>query len=539
MKIVIPEKISPKGIQELENEPGWSVVKLTPASVQDGSLVKELADADALIVRSAVKVTSTLLDAAPKLKVVGRAGIGVDNVDLEAATRKGVVVMNTPGGSASSVAELTLGFMVALAREIPRADTTTRAGQWEKKSLQGTELQGKTLGILGLGRIGLEVARRAAVFGMALLAYDPFVSALAVRESGAKLVSLDELYAQSDYLTLHVALTPDTRDMLNAAAFAKMKKGIRIINCARGELIDQTALLEALQSGQVGGAALDVFQKEPPAGSPLLSAPHLIATPHIAGSTDEAQERVGHRIASQIKDYLANGIIQNAVNVPSVGYEEYKELQPWLDLGQKLGALLAQLGGSQPRELALRYSGDLADWNTELIRNSVLTGLLNHTLSEKANVVNARTMAEKRGLAIHEGSWRNTRNQLRSLSVLLKGDEGEVHLQAAVLNGQARLLGLDDIDLEAPLSEHLLVLRNDDVPGVIGHIGTVLGKNGINIASFALGRQQKSDASAEQLRGEKPLRAVAIVEVDGPVDTGVLQQLKSVPAIHSALPVRL
>ncbi|MHB8735037.1 MAG: hydroxyacid dehydrogenase, partial [Terriglobales bacterium] len=364
MKIVIPEKVSARGVEELKKEPGWKVVQLTPDSVKTGDLARELADADALIVRSAVKVTPGMMAAAPKLRVIGRAGIGVDNVDLDAATKQGIVVMNTPGGNAVSVAELTLGFMIAMARELSRADVTTRAGKWEKKSLEGAELKGKTLGILGLGRIGLEVARRARAFEMDLVAYDPFVATVAAKEAGVKLLSLDEVLAQSDYLSLHLALTSETHGLLNAELLAKSKQGVRIVNCARGELVDEAALFAALQSGQVGGAALDVFQKEPPGESPLFALPNVMATPHIAGSTKEAQERVGHRIAVQVKEYLAHGIIQNAVNVPSVGYEEYRELQPWLNLGDKLGSLLAQLSVGQARELSLRYGGELGDLNT-------------------------------------------------------------------------------------------------------------------------------------------------------------------------------
>jgi D-3-phosphoglycerate dehydrogenase len=540
MKIVIPESISPRGIQELEAQPGWNIVTLTPASVQSGELERELRDADGLIVRSAVKVTPELLDRAPQLKVVGRAGIGVDNVNLDAATRKGVVVMNTPGGSAVSVAELTIALMVALARKLPAADSSTRAGKWEKKSLQGSELSGKTLGIIGLGRIGLEVARRARAFEMEIVAFDPFVSTVLAREAGARMTDFDELLAQADYISLHLSLTPETEKIVNAESLARMKRGVRLINCARGELVDEAALTDALKSGQVAGAALDVFAKEPPGALALFSLPNVIATPHIAGSTDEAQDRVGHRIAVQVRDYLAQGIIQNAVNVSSISYEDYKELQPWLELGQKLGTLLAQLVSGQPRELSLRYAGELADWNTDLIRNSVIAGLLNRVLDEKANLVNARSLAEKRGIALHEGKWRSSFGLARSLSVLLRTDEEQLLLHGAVFHGsQPRLLALDDIELEAPLSEHLLVARNDDVPGVIGHIGTVLGRRGINIASFALGRQEIGDATEEQLRKRKPLRAVAIVQVDAAVPADVVAELQQHPAVHLVRSVAL
>jgi D-3-phosphoglycerate dehydrogenase len=313
MKIVVPEKISARGIQEFEAA-GFQVVQLTPASVASGELAKELADADGLVVRSAVKVTAELLKSAPKLRVIGRAGVGVDNVDVPAATARKIVVMNTPGGSSVAVAELALGMMLALARELPKADATTRAGGWEKKSLQGTELNGKTLGLLGCGRIAAETAKRARAIDMKVVGYDPYCKPEAAKAAGITLLPLDQVLAQSDYLSLHLALTPETRNLLNDANLAKAKKGVRIVNCARGEVIDIEALQRALESGQVGGAALDVYPKEPAGALPLFSLPNVIATPHIGASTKEAQERVGTAIAVQIKEYLTKGEIANAVN---------------------------------------------------------------------------------------------------------------------------------------------------------------------------------------------------------------------------------
>ncbi|TAL07881.1 MAG: phosphoglycerate dehydrogenase, partial [Nitrospirae bacterium] len=335
MKIVIAEKVSPAAEALLKEESRWEV--LTSEQV-DGKLAAHLANADALIVRSAVQVTAALLEPARKLRVIGRAGVGVDNIDLEAATKKGIAVMNTPGANAVAVAEHTFALMLALARHLCRADALTRAGRWEKKSLQGTELRGKTLGIAGLGRVGMEVARRARVFGMEVIAHDPFVSTTVARELGIKLASLDEVYAAADYLTLHVGLTPQTSGMINAAALAKMKKGARLINCARGELVEEAALAEALRSGHLAGAAVDVFTEEPPKSSPLLALENVIATPHIAGSTREAQEAVGYQIALQVKEYLKRGVIQNAVNVPSVSHDEYAQMQPYIVLAERLGS---------------------------------------------------------------------------------------------------------------------------------------------------------------------------------------------------------
>jgi len=329
MKIVLAEKVSPATLAVFAAEPGWEV--LTHDQLPDG-LPAALAEADALVVRSAVQADDALMAQAPKLRVIGRAGVGVDNIDAQAATRRGIVVMNTPGANAVAVAELTLGLMLALARKLPAANATMHAGKWEKKNLQGVELRGKTLGILGLGRIGLEVAKRAKGFGLEIVGSDPFVSAAVARENGIQLVTLDELFAKSDYLTLHVGLTPQTTGVINAKTLAKTKKGVRIINCARGELIEDAALVEALKSGQVGGAALDVFASEPAKETPFHGLDNVILTPHIAGSTAEAQEAVGIQIARQVRDYLKLGVVQNAVNLPSLSHEEYVVLAPYIDL---------------------------------------------------------------------------------------------------------------------------------------------------------------------------------------------------------------
>ncbi len=334
MKIVLAEKVSPATLAVFQQEPSWAVV--TPDQIKNG-LEAELADADALVVRSAVQVTAELLEHAPKLRVIGRAGVGVDNIDAPAATHRGIVVMNTPGANAVAVAELTLGLMITMARGIPRANATMHAGKWEKKSLQGTELRGKTLGIVGLGRIGLEVARRARAFGMELLAFDPFVAPVIARENGVTLVSIDQIFSQSDYLTLHVGLTPQTEGFINQHSIGIMKPGIRIMNCARGELINDAALVEGLKSGKVGGAALDVFTVEPLKDSAYYGVENVILTPHLGGSTDEAQEAIGIQLAQQVSAYLKSGVVQNAVNVPSLTREEYVEVAPFVDLAERLG----------------------------------------------------------------------------------------------------------------------------------------------------------------------------------------------------------
>jgi len=533
MKILVAEKVSPAALKVFRDEPDFEVV----THEQMGDLAAAVRDADALVVRSATDVNQKLIEQAQKLRVIGRAGVGVDNVDAEAATRKGIVVMNTPGANAIAVAEHTIGLMISLARFIPKADQTTRQGKWEKKSLQGTELKAKTLGIIGLGRVGVEVASRAKAFGMKVLAYDPFVSQQLARDLEIELSDLDPLYAASDYISLHVGLTPQTQKMINAASIAKMKKGVRVVNCARGELIDDAALLEALNSGQVAGAALDVFAQEPPKDSPLLAAPNVIATPHIAGSTNEAQELVGVQIALQVKEYLTRGVIQNAVNVPSLSDQEYREMQPYIDLAERLGLFLGQLSQGNVESITVTYHGKVAEWKTALLRNSVIKGTLKQSI-DSVNLVNAVSVAAERGIQVQEQKKPEDAHAGNVLSLSVRTHQGEHHARAAVLHGRyPRLLDLDGFHVEAPLEGYLTVFRNRDVPGVIGQVGTVLGKNEINIANFALGRSEasasKAAASASSGAGSARAEAMAVVQTDQPVTQNALEELKRVAAVIS------
>jgi D-3-phosphoglycerate dehydrogenase len=531
MKVVVAEKISSSAI-DLLREPRWTVV--TPDQVE-GNLAAALQSADALIVRSAVQVDGDLLEHARKLRVVGRAGVGVDNIDLDAATRKGIAVMNTPGANAVAVAEHALALMLAMARQIGRANELMHAGKWEKKSLQGTELRGKTLGIVGLGRIGMEVARRARAFGMEIVAHDPFVSTAVAKEQGIRLAKLEEVYAAADYLTLHVGLTPQTAGMINSDSVKRMKRGVRLVNCARGELVDEAALAQAVKQGLVAGAALDVFVDEPLKNSPLTALENVILTPHIAGSTFEAQEAVGYQIALQVKEYLKHGVIQNAVNVPSVSHDEYLELQPYIVLAERLGSFLAQVSEGTLEEISLRYTGHIAESKTDLIRNAAVKGILNESLEEKANLVNAEAIASSRGLRIHEARKPNSSSGGSGsvLSILLKTANGEHLVKGAVLHKDTpRLLHLDGIEVEAPLERDLVYLRNRDVPGVIGKVGTILGKHKINIANFSLGRRAGSTPGA-------PREADAVVHVDGKVSPEVLAELRKVPAVEQAKAIRL
>jgi D-3-phosphoglycerate dehydrogenase len=438
--------------------------------------------------------------------------------------------MNTPGANAVAVAELTIGLMLALARKLPAANSTMHAGKWEKKSLQGSELRGKTLGILGLGRIGLEVARRARGFGLDIIGSDPFVSAAVARENGIKLVTVDELIAGADYLTLHVGLTPQTTGFVNAKTLAAMKKGVRIVNCARGELIDDAALVAAIQSGHVAGAALDVFTVEPLKDSPYFELDNVILTPHIAGSTGEAQEAVGIQIARQVREYLKLGVVQNAVNLPSLTHEEYIVLAPYIDLAGRLGSFLAQTGNGGIESIHLTYGGGLAEAKTELIRNAAIEGLLQG--SENVNRINAAAVAQERGIRVHEEKTESHRGGAASvLQIELHTAAGSSHATATVIHEQQpRLLEFDGIDIETPLEGNLLVCRNLDVPGVIGRIGSILGEHGVNIANFALGRERS---------GARPVKALAVVQVDAPVLAAVLEDLVKIEAMLEARPVSL
>jgi D-3-phosphoglycerate dehydrogenase len=428
------------------------------------------------------------------------------------------------------VAELTIGLMLALARKVPAANSSMHAGKWEKKNLQGAELRGKTLGILGLGRIGLEVAKRAKGFGLEIIGSDPFVSAAVARENGIRLVTLDELIAGSDYITLHVGLTPQTAGVINAKNLAAMKKGVRIINCARGELIDDAALAAALKSGQVAGAALDVFVVEPPKDSPYANLDNVILTPHIAGSTAEAQEAVGIQIACQVREYLKLGVVQNAVNLPSLTHEEYVVLAPYIDLAGRLGSFLAQTGKGGIEAIHLTYGGALAEAKTELVRNAAIEGLLQG--SENVNRINAAAVAHERGIRVHEEKTESHRGGTASVfQIELHTAAGSSHATATVLHGeQPRLLEFSGIDIEAPLEGNLLVCRNLDVPGVIGKIGSILGEHGVNIANFALGRERT---------GPRPVKALAVVQVDAPVPANVLEDLLKIEAMIEARPVSL
>jgi D-3-phosphoglycerate dehydrogenase len=533
MKIVLAEKVSPATLAVFQQEPGWQIV--TPDQIKNG-LAAELADADALVVRSAVQADAALLSHAPKLRVIGRAGVGVDNIDTDAATRQGIVVMNTPGANAVAVAELTLGLMIAMGRSIPRANSTMHAGKWDKKSLQGSELRGKTLGIVGLGRIGLEVARRANAFGMDVIGYDPFIAPVIARENDVTLVGIDDIFRGSDYLTLHVGLTTQTEGLINAHSIAIMKKGVRIINCARGELIVDEALVEGLKSGQIGGAALDVFRQEPLKDSPYFDLDNVLLSPHIAGSTDEAQEAIGIQLARQVRDYLKLGVVQNAVNLPSLSHEEYAEIAPYIDMAERLGHFLSHATPGNLENIQITYTGRIAQGKTELIRNAAIAGIFadSDPNGDSVNRINAAAVAADRGIRIQEDKKEFVTGGSGSvLKLVLHSSDGDASASGTVLHGSSpRLLTYDGIDIEAPLNGTLVAIRNHDVPGVIGRIGTILGEHSLNIANFALGRSVRSQRVPQG-------QALAVVQIDVPSASEAAAAIEALRKIEAIASVRL
>ena len=527
VKIVIADDLPASALQLLTAE-GWDVDARTGRAPDQ--LAADIADADALVVRSATKVTADLIAAAHSLRVIARAGTGVDNVDVTAASARGIVVMNAPGANSISVAELAMGLILALARHLPAADAAMKQGKWEKKKFLGEETRDKTLGLVGLGRIGQEVARRAAAFSMRVIAHDPFISEQVASSLGVELVSLDDLFARADYVSLHMPSTAQTKQMINAARLQKAKKGIRIINTARGDLIDETALADAIETGQVGGAGLDVFTKEPTVDQRLQMLPQVIATPHIAASTREGQELVGVETAAALRDFLKDGLIRNAVNFPSVSAEEYQKLQPFVTLAERLGTFVAQMSDGRPRSVGIRYYGELANSRTDMLGNAVMAGMFKPILSSGVTLVNARTVAAERGIEVVESRSTRRRDYTSLISVKLETAEGARHIEGAVSErGTPRLVFLDGIVVDSPLEGTMIVTCNTDQPGVIGQVGTILGRHDVNIATFALGRERD--------------RAVAVAIVDEPNDKPVpdvaVDELRTVKAIREARIVRV
>ncbi len=525
LRILVTDNLAQRGVDLLRQTSGVEVVvhnKPAPEALKD--LLREM---DALIVRSATRVTADVLASTPRLKVVGRAGVGVDNVDLEAATAHGVVVMNTPGGNTISAAEHTVSMLLSLAKQIPQATASMKSGKWEKSKFLSVELSGKTLGIIGLGRIGSEVAKRARGLNLRVLAYDPFISAEAAQALGVELVELPELYRQADFITIHTPLTAETRNLICAATIAQMKDGVRIINCARGGIVNEADLYAALTSGKVAGAALDVFEREPITDSPLFSLPNFISTPHLGAASEEAQEAVAVEIAQQVIDYLQKGIIRNAVNAPSVPLEVLRTLQPYLTLGEKLGRLASQLSEGRLAEIHLAYRGEIASLDCVPLTVATVKGILD-PIHDSVNMVNAMPIAKGRGIRVVESKSTEATDFASLITVALQTDRGKTETAGTLFSRQdPRVVDIDGLRLEAVLDGYLLVFSNLDVPGVIGRIGTLLGQGGVNIAGMQLGRERRGG------------RAVSIVNVDDPIPAPVLDEIRRMPNIVYAKLVRV
>lgn len=528
-KVLVADPISQRGIEELGS--GGVLEVTVKTGLSEAELLSIIPDYEALVVRSQTKVTAAVLAAAGKLKVVGRAGVGVDNVDVEAATKHGVIVMNTPGGNTISTAEHAFSLLVSIARNIPQAHASIKAGRWDRKKFEGVELCGKTLGILGMGRIGTEIARRAIAFGMRVLAYDPYLSSSRARSLQVELVeALDELLPGADFLTLHMPLTPETHHMLDTRRLGLCKKGVRIVNCARGGLVDEDALATAIESGQVAGAALDVFEVEPPpADYRLLGLDALVFTPHLGASTAEAQENVGIEIAAAIRAALIDGEIRNAVNMPSIDAKTAAVVRPYLTLGDKLGRFAAQLAPRRNDRIVITCGGKAAELPTEAITRAALTGFLKHVGGEEVNGVNCRTMAASLGLDVQEVRSSEQTDFNEWLHVAVFSEDSKISVGGTFFGAKndPRIVRLNGRPVEVTPSGVVLLLENSDVPGIVGKVGSILGSHGVNIASMSLSRNEAGG------------RALTLLNLDSPPAAKVLNELLTHPDIESARVINL
>jgi D-3-phosphoglycerate dehydrogenase len=528
-KIFVADDVSESGLGPLRSS-GFIVEKRPGLALPE--LYEAVSDCEGLIVRSETKVTPELLDSANNLRVIGRAGVGVDNIDVSAATIRGIVVMNAPDGNTITTAEHTIALLISLARSIPQASSSLKAGRWDRKKFVGVELQGKTLGIVGLGRIGRVVASRARAMGMLIVAYDPFIAPEHARDLEIELAPLNEVYARADFVTVHTPLTAETRSLIDREALASMKKGARIINCARGGLIDEDALYEAITSGAIAGAALDVFSTEPPpADHKLLQLEQVIATPHLGASTKEAQEGVAFTVAEQMRDFLLTGVLRGAVNVPAIGVKEFNLAQPYIALAERLGRFQAQLVDKAVSEVRLQFAGEIVEIDAAPVTRAFLAGLL-RDVSARVNVVNAFLIAEERGIKVTTTYIRTGGEMAPAIRTEISAGQSTRSV-AGTLFGygeqqrEGRITEIDGFYLEATPRGHMLVTRNHDVPGVIGGIGTILGEGGVNISRFHLGRRERG--------GE----AMAVIEVDAPLTKQTLQTLRSLEQVISAQPIEL
>lgn len=519
-RILISDALSPAALQIFKDR-GVDVDFQPELGKNKEKLLEIIGDYDGLAIRSATKVTSQLIEKAKRLQIIGRAGIGVDNVDIPAATAKGIIVMNTPLGNSITTAEHAIAMMFALAREIPAADASTQAGKWEKNRFMGVEITAKTLGIIGCGNIGSIVADRAIGLKMRVIAYDPFLSSEKALDLGVEKVDLDDLLRRADFITLHTPLTDKTRNIISKEALQKTKKGVRIINCARGGLVDETALRNALDDGHVAGAAFDVFTEEPAKDSPLFHHPHVICTPHLGASTTEAQENVALQIAEQMSDYLMTGAIQNAINFPSISAEEAPRLRPFVALSEKLGSFLGQLTESSIKGIRIEYEGAVAGMNTRALTCAAVTGVLRPQLQD-VNMVSAPYIAKERGIVIEELKRDvTTRNYESYIHITVIADDMPHDAGGTVFqDGKPRMTEIRSIDVDAEFAPYMLYVRNSDQPGFIGQFGSLLGEAGVNIATLALGREKEG--------GE----AICFASIDEAISDELLGKIKSLPLVR-------
>ncbi|MDR1192536.1 MAG: phosphoglycerate dehydrogenase [Verrucomicrobiales bacterium] len=526
-KVLVLDGVAARGVEVLAEAPEIEVIQ--SKSLSEDELVARITDLDGLVVRSQTKVTEKAIAAARKLKVVGRAGVGVDNVNVSAATKKGIVVMNTPGGNTISTAEHAFSLMLSVARQIPQAHATMKAGKWDRKKFEGVEVFGKTLGVIGMGRIGTEFARRAQAFGMKVLAYDPYLSAAKALSLQIELhEKLDDLLPLCDFITLHIPLTPETKGILNAQTLARCKRGVRIVNCARGGLVSEGDLLAALHSGQVAGAALDVYEQEPPpADYPLRDAANLVMTPHLGASTAEAQENVGIEVAAAIRELLLHGTIVNAVNVPSVDAKTLQQQRPYLELAGQLGRILAQLAPSRCESLAVNFIGKIAELDTTAIRRAALRGFLGQAVGPEINEVNALHYAQDRGLKYSETKTGEPGEYSEQISVTASAGGEEYEVSGAIFGNSVRLVSINRQSLEAKPDGVLFVMENTDQPGIVGYVGTILGKHRVNIASMSLSRATAGN------------KALSVLNLDSLPDEEAIAEIKQDPNITSIKLIQL
>lgn len=529
MKILVADRLEEDGLRLLKKERGVKVdVKL---GLHPEELKKIVGGYEAVIVRSSTRLTKEILEAARNLKVIGRAGVGVDNVDLDTATKRGIIVMNTPEGNTTATAEHTMTMMLAMARKIPQAYVSLIRGKWRREEFLGTELQGKTLGVIGLGRIGREVAKRAGQgFGMRVLAFDPFITEDSVKPLGVTVCDLKILFKESDFVTVHTPLTPETKHLIDRNAFQQMKKGVRILNCARGGIVDEKALLQAIRSGKVAGAALDVFEKEPPGNHPLLKCPQVIATPHLGAATREAQENVSVAVVKQVLDALHNRAIRNAVNLPSLDPETYRVLQPWIVLAERMGLIHTQLFGGKLREVTVRFCGEVTQYPVASLTVAVLKGLLAPISGGTVNYVNAPALARERGITVIESKTSEAKDFANFIEIESSQNHDKNHIMGTLFgNRDPRIVKINEFLLDAEPKGYMLFIHNEDRPGVVGSLGTILGRNNVNIAEMTLGRIKKQNKTM----------ALTVINTDQNVPAKVLDEIKKFSAILDVKLVKL